>query len=257
MRTAFRGITRWEIVIAGALMVLLWGLLLPMANSDVREQRRLRPRCANHLRMIGLALHNYCNAYGTLPPAISGDGDGPGTSWRALISSYLPGGGLDGYRFDEAWNSPHNRGLLSEAARNGCHVHFCPEATMPPTTRTNYVAVIGRNTAWHGSEPVAMADITDRKDQTILVVEIVNSDIEWFEPRDLEWDRMLFNVNSPYRFAIGSRHSVEGEWVSGERAYVNVLLADGTVHRLPADTPPDIVKALLTIDGGEVIDSPW
>jgi hypothetical protein len=36
-----------------------------------------------------------------------------------------------------------------------------------------------------------------------------------------------------------------------------VLLVDGSVRKLPLDTPPETLKALLTIDGGETFDPPW
>jgi prepilin-type processing-associated H-X9-DG protein len=46
-------------------------------------------------------------------------------------------------------------------------------------------------------------------------------------------------------------------WLRDAVPYVNVLLVDGSVRQLPVDTQPEVVKALLTIDGGETFDPPW
>ena len=227
----------------------LLALLLP-AVSTAREAAR-RARCINNLKQIMLALHNYHDDHGCFPPAYIADKNGrPMHSWRVLILPYIEQEVLyKEYDFSEPWDGPNNRKL----AQVPVSAYFCPSSASS-MTNSSYVAVVGPKTAWPKDKAINFKEIPDGASNTIMLVEIADSGINWMEPRDLSFEEALGGINPKSGKGISSRHLSYNGYFYHQTQVVYVTFADGSVRSLREGFPPERLEALLTIDGGENVD---
>ena len=134
-----KGFTLVELLVVIAIIGILIAMLLPAVQAAREAARRMQ--CSNNLKQIGLALHNYHDAFKVFPYG-SRSGTVPaynttGTNWRTAILSYLEQETLSGkLNFETGSFSGHSgypfsggneilRGLLVTAFR-------CPSNPMDP-----------------------------------------------------------------------------------------------------------------------------
>jgi prepilin-type N-terminal cleavage/methylation domain-containing protein/prepilin-type processing-associated H-X9-DG protein len=79
-----RAFTLVELLVVIAIIGVLIGLLLPAVQA-ARESAR-RTSCANNLKQVGLAAHNFHDAYNKLPPISAGYEKLP---WTGLLLPYM------------------------------------------------------------------------------------------------------------------------------------------------------------------------
>lgn len=221
---------------------VLAALFLPAVQS-AREAAR-RAQCNANLQRIGQAMRSYYDDYQCFPPAYVADDKGrPMHSWRALLLPYLDQALAAKYRFDEPWDGPNNMLLHARIPT----VYRCPSDDEPAATgATDYVVINGTGTIFDGTKCTELSEITDGTSATLLVVEVVESDIVWLEPRDLRLAAMSGSINIP-----------KGEEVSSDHpGGANVLTADGKVHFLSETRTSQELHALASKAGGESVSPP-
>ncbi len=97
-----------------------------------------------------MAVANYHETFGCFPPAYVVDRQGkPMHSWRVLILPFMEQKELyDAYDFAEPWDGPNNRKLASRIGS----IYLRSGLDSGQAQTTSFVAVVGPQTAWPGSE---------------------------------------------------------------------------------------------------------
>jgi prepilin-type processing-associated H-X9-DG protein len=208
---------------------VLTGLLLPAVQAAREAARRMQSM--NNLKQIQLALLNYESAFKRFPPRVSEDETGqPLLSWRVAILPYLEENALyQQFHLDEPWDSEHNIQLLDRMPAVYTH-----PGSVTLAGHTVYLAPFGENTGWP-ERKLRFANITDGTSNTISVVQARSElAVPWTKPDDLDVDQYP-----------------DGSWM--EDAGANVAFFDGSVHRLSRFIASEVLAALFTLDGGELI----
>jgi prepilin-type N-terminal cleavage/methylation domain-containing protein/prepilin-type processing-associated H-X9-DG protein len=156
-RCAGRGFTLVEVLVVIAIIGLLIALLLPAVQAAREAARRVQ--CANNLKQIGLALHGYHSAVGSLP---WGQGPFGWNDWGAvpMLLPHLDQGPLfNSLNFSQAL-FPAQPGCPANvtAQRTSLAVLLCPsdvDRLTNPEGHTNYAGNAGSNPLFFGRATAA------------------------------------------------------------------------------------------------------
>ena len=245
---ARRGFTLIELLVVIAIIAVLIALLLPAVQA-AREAAR-RGQCANNLKQLGLALHNYLSAQGVFPPGrVNTHISGAGNCW-GTYAQILPQ--LDQQAIFNAFNfnlPPDTDPTSTPSAANSTgfmtflNTLICPSDSTPTLivvsngyfATHNYNVNVGSNytvvqnpaapltgvpngTFFENSR-VSPADVTDGLSNTSAIAETIRSQAS------------STYANDPLGvFLITGNNSTSGPPISSDADYVSMCLT------LPAST---------------------
>ncbi len=210
-------------------------------ESDARS----RQISSNNLKQIGLAWHNFHSVSNAFPAGIyDASGQKLGLSWRVAILPYIEQVNLyKQFKLNEPWDSENNKKLIPLMPKT-----YAPPGGGGKPGFTYYRAFTGAGTVLPPPAPgtpgkdafgLGFLKILDGTSNTAIVAEAADP-VEWTKPDELEY--------------IPGKPLPRLGGVFGDGFHVG--MADGSVQFLPTSTPPEKIKAIITIAGGETVKLP-
>lgn len=275
------GFTLVELLVVIAIIGLLIAVLLPAVQA-AREVAR-RTTCTNNLRQMGLALTTYHDTYQVLPAAVADNWGGSPQlhSWAVFILPYVEQPPLYAiYDFAAGQNAEINRPVVSTPLA----VYSCPSSDDVyyegdgHYAKGDYAAASGIESAANGgamfpASKTSFKSITDGLSQTIFVGELYYHNLGWargsaagttgggggggaaFSRGVSRWWSCNSacaqpGINPP--FTECNNHCEQRFQFSSPHTHgVNFLYGDGHIEFLATSIGLELLKALMTIAGGE------
>ena len=210
------------VVAGGGILVVLvlMALILP-AVQQARDAAR-RSTSKNHLKQIGLALHNYHDTHRVFPPGGIETTDGkPYHSWQTMLLPFGDQAPLySQIDFDQPWTDPSNQGHFRQEIPQYLNPAIEEKVSPEGLGLSHYV---GNKLLMKTNGNMAIRNITDGTSNTIMAIETGENFKPWGDPTNIANPA---NVMGP-----GKKSSFRG----GN----HVLLGDGSVRFISENIDPE------------------
>jgi prepilin-type processing-associated H-X9-DG protein len=211
-------------------------LFLPAVQKTREAASRVTSQ--NNLKQMALAMHNFHDTMGHLPPSAIVDKEGRALlSWRVAILPYIEQDNLyKQFHLDEPWDSEHNKKLLAQMPK----LYAATGQKHPAEPfETFYQVFTGKGTMFEGTQGIKFTDVTDGLSYTLMIVEAADA-VPWTKPDDLRYspDKPLPKLG--------------GQFPGG----CNAAFGDGSVKFLSQSIDEKTLRALITRNGGENVSLP-
>jgi hypothetical protein len=228
------GVKGWAVagLVLGCLGPLCSGVAYWYVYGYIREVSE-QAETLNHLKAMALAMHTYHDTNNGLPRATPDPRASPRKlSWRAELLPFLGEQDLaDQLHFDEPWDSPHNKALLTPMPKVFQHPRRPEENALG---LTYFRVFTGPDTPFPPGRACRIpADFEDGTCNTILIVEAAEA-VPWTKP-----DELAYDADKPIP-------KLGGHFKRG----FNVVMADGEARFVRLDVTEEALRrAINPCDG--------
>ncbi len=282
-----RGFTLIELLVVIAIIAVLIALLVP-AVQKVRAAAA-RTQCANNMRQIGLAFHNYESNHRRFPAGWVDDTTpqfGPTKNFVLDLLPYLEQTALyQQYNRSRNWDDPANQAAINTSVA----LLLCPAAPArtdtglsdyPISESIDFDARVGLGltasappSAWQGffvasGQPTRIAEVQDGLSATFMVFEDTGRPVFFQQAPSTTPGAQFVCTNEKWADA-NNRLTIQAwcgspincnngnEIFSFHAGGAHFLMGDGAVRLVQANISPATFLALYTRAGGEVPGSDW